>query len=357
MAHASSNDNTISTPDLFLRPYAPSWVDKLTGWIDARPASALNYYLGFGAVLLLIQVASLVFEGDLPIKSFSIVHVYMSVAIPSFLALSHYFDNRAAQALESMQPGLKVSDEEFVDLKFQLTTLPSGTTILSSIIMVGILFILETIGGEYRPPELLSLPMTANLVRIIYYLGFWIMGAFFYHTLHQLRMINEIYTKHTQVNLFRIKPLYAFSNLSALTAGCIAMITYGWMLVNPDIELNAPAIFLNVIIFLLALVTFLWPQLGIHGLQVKEKDRLIEEANRRLEKIILEIHKSVDGGKLNKMTELNMGIMTIEIEIRNLKSIHTWPWQPETVRWLVTALVLPLGLWFVQFLLQRLLGS
>jgi hypothetical protein len=357
MVTTSSNDSTISNIRIDSPPYSPSWIDKVTGWIDARPGSALNYYFGFGAVLLLVQVAFLVFEGSWPIKSFSIVHAYMSVAIPSFLALTHYLDNRAAKALESMRSGLNVSDREFVGLKFRLTTLPLGATILSSIIMVGTLFILETIGGEYRPPELFTLPMTANLVRIIYYLGFWIMGAFFYHTLHQLRMINEIYTKYTQVNLFRIKPLYAFSNLSALTAGSIAMITYGWMLVNPDVDLNTPAIFLNVIIFLLVLVTFLWPQLGIHSLQVMEKDRLIEEANRRLEKIIHEIHKSVDGGELSKMTELNMGIMTLEIEIRNLKSIHTWPWQPETVRWLVTALVLPLGLWFVQFLLQRVLGS
>jgi hypothetical protein len=170
-------------------------------------------------------------------------------------------------------------------------------------------------------------------------------------------MINEIYTKHTHINLFRIKPLYAFSNLSALTAGCIATITYGWMLVNPDQELNAPSIVLNVIILLLALVTFLWPQLGIHSIQVKEKDRLVEEANQRLEKIMLEIHKCVDGGKLGKMAELNMAIRTVEIELSNLKGIHTWPWQPETVRWLITALVLPLGLWFIQFLLQHLLGS
>jgi len=30
--------------------------------------------------------------------------------------------------------------------------------------------------------------------------------------------------------------------------------------------------------------------------------------------------------------------------------------KPETVRWLITALVLPLGLWLIQFVLQRVLG-
>ena len=46
----------------------------------------------------------------------------------------------------------------------------------------------------------------------------------------------------------------------------------------------------------------------------------------------------------------------LEIEQKALRRISTWPWQPETVRWLVTALVLPLGLWLVQYFLQRVLG-
>jgi hypothetical protein len=39
-----------------------------------------------------------------------------------------------------------------------------------------------------------------------------------------------------------------------------------------------------------------------------------------------------------------------------LERIPTWPWRPETLRLLITALVLPLGLWLAQFILQRLLG-
>ena len=34
----------------------------------------------------------------------------------------------------------------------------------------------------------------------------------------------------------------------------------------------------------------------------------------------------------------------------------TWPWPPETVRLLITALALPLGLWLIQFLVQRAFG-
>jgi hypothetical protein len=40
-----------------------------------------------------------------------------------------------------------------------------------------------------------------------------------------------------------------------------------------------------------------------------------------------------------------------------LNAISTWPWQPETLRFLVTALLLPLLLWILQYVLQLVLGS
>jgi hypothetical protein len=104
------------------------------------------------------------------------------------------------------------------------------------------------------------------------------------------------------------------------------------------------------------LATFIWPQLGIHGLQVEEKDRLLEEVSARLEAVMRKIHRDVDSGNLENMIELNMTLVTLELELNAVERIKTWPWQPETLRWLVAALVLPLGLWFIQFLLQRLLG-
>lgn len=357
MTDSPAKKKSSTTHGIKTLPYAPSWIDRLTGWIDKLPGSAWIYYIGLAALLLVLQASFIWAEGGFSIETFSIVHLYISIAIAAFFALTNFLDDRAEKAFEAMQNVLNVSDKKFAELEYRLTNLPSGMTILASLITVGGIYTAELIGGQYRLAELEGLPVSATLIRVIYYIGFWIMGTYFYHAIHQLRMVDEIYTKYTHVNLFRIKPLYAFSNLSAFTSGSIAVIVYGWMLVNPDMEVNAPGIVINIIIFLLVLVTFLWPQLGIHSLQVREKDRLIEEANQRFEKIMLEIHQSVDGGKLGRMAELNMAIMTLEIELNNLNKINTWPWQPETLRWLITALVLPLGLWLIQFVLQRVLGS
>jgi len=48
---------------------------------------------------------------------------------------------------------------------------------------------------------------------------------------------------------------------------------------------------------------------------------------------------------------------SLQIEQRALESISTWLWQPETVRLLITALALPLGLWVAQYVLQNVLGK
>jgi hypothetical protein len=56
------------------------------------------------------------------------------------------------------------------------------------------------------------------------------------------------------------------------------------------------------------------------------------------------------------MMDLNMTIAGLEMEQNALNRIPTWPWEPETVRLLVTALLLPLGLWIVQVVLQVIMG-
>jgi hypothetical protein len=179
-----------------------------------------------------------------------------------------------------------------------------------------------------------------------------------YHTIHQLRLINRIYTRYTDINLFRMRPLYAFSNLSAFTAGSFAVIIYGWLYVNPSFQLNDPVLLVWVLIFIItALVTFVWPQMGMHRLQVAEQEQLLDEAYIRLEAAVTNLHSQLDNGELQEMENLNYAISSLETEINTLKRIRTWPWEPETLQILVTALALPLGLWFIQLIVERLFGS
>ena len=338
------------------RPYAPSWVNHLNTWLARMPGSNWLYYFGFWLVLFLIPSIVYLVEGVLPSGSFLPVQGFIPGVIAFFLAMFHYLDERVDASLTAMRPALKVSEGQYQELRYQLTNLPAGLTLIASLITLAIIFLTELMTEPYRIEVLDLSPVSTNLFRIIYFLGWWVLGAFLYHAVHQLRLINRIYTQHTRINLFRMKPLYAFSNLSALTAGSIAMVLYGWMAVAPGVSLAHPITFIvTFMVLLIAVVIFIWPQLGIHNLQVAEKDRLLEEANQRFEAIIGELHRRVDAGELDQMNDLRVTMTNLEMELNALKRIHTWPWQPETVRWLITALVLPLGLWLIQSVLQRVL--
>jgi hypothetical protein len=343
------------------RPYAPSWVDRLTTWVARLPGPSWSYYLGIGLVVFLLQTAALWGEGALPINnSVHRVHAFLAGAIAFFLVLFHHLDERAGVALAVLRPALKATEQEYDQLHFRLTTLPARATLLASLVALVFNALLETIGEHYHLDPLNPFPISGHLFRLVYLLLWGIFGAFLYHTVHQLRLINRIYTQHTHINLFRMKPLYALSNLAALTAGGLSVIPYGFLLIVIGTEaIKQQPLVLSFYIFLtlLAFATFIWPQMGVHRLQVEEKERLLYEANRRFEATIADLHQRIDSGQLEGIGTLNTVLGSLELERNALKRIGTWPWEPEVVRLLVTALALPLGLWIIQFVLQRVLGS
>jgi hypothetical protein len=323
------------------------------------PGSSWSYYLGIAVGLLLVQSATAWIEGAIPAATFLPAQVFLAGAIAFILALFRYLNERAESALSNLRDALDAEGGVLDRLQYELTTLPAGRTVLASLLILAVVLLTEYAGETYRLESLDGFPTSAALLRGLYLAIWWIFGALLYHTVHQLRLINRIYTRFTRINLFQMKPLYAFSNLTAFTAGSLTVLPYGFLAANQisfQGELDPAAILLILGIQAIAVLTFLWPQLGIHQLQAAEKGRLMDEANRRLEATIQELHRRVDGGEHEKVGELNTTLAALQTELAALKGIPTWPWQPETVRWLITALVLPLGLWLIQSVLQRVLS-
>ncbi len=77
----------------------------------------------------------------------------------------------------------------------------------------------------------------------------------------------------------------------------------------------------------------------------------------RYEATFAELHERIDNREFEEIDELMKVISVLETERDTLKRISTWPWQPETLQFLMTALLLPLLLWIIQYVLQLLLGS
>lgn len=336
--------------------YKPSWVDRLTDWIAIRPGPCWVYYLGIGIVLFMILSVVMWIEGVYPVGTFHLTHAYLAGVMSFYLALFYYLDEWADSALVTMRSALTMSEEVYNSLRYRLTTLPAKPALIVSIAVPTYIFLSEAILEPYRLEVFDTYPISANLLYIIYLLCWSVFGIYVYHAIHQLRLINQIYTKHTRIDLFQSKPLYAFSNITAFTAGSIAMISYGWLVIHPFIRLNDPYVFIVLLIILvLTIIIFIWPQLGLHRLQVAEKERLKDVAFQRFESITADLHHKLNDGELEHMESLNYAISSLEIELNVLKGIPTWPWEPETISVLITALALPLGLWVIQFILERVL--
>jgi hypothetical protein len=310
-------------------------------------------------VLVIVLVAALWTEEVYPIGTVFPVQLFMPAMIILMLAMIHVLDNGAGAALKTLRPVLTATEEEVDLLRYRLTTLPAVPTLLASLAMVAVIFLLGVITGDRESSleALATSPLAANLLLVVYYVGWWSFGAFAYHTLHQLQVINRIYTRHTRVSLFAMSPLYAFSGVTALTAATLAIVTYGWTALNPDNLDDPVSIVVIFLITVLALAAFAWPLLGARRLLFAEKSQKLDQVSRRLDAVYSKMHEHIDSGEIEALEDLTKVVSALETERDMLQAISTWPWQPETLRFLATALLLPLLLWILQFILQRFLGA
>jgi hypothetical protein len=106
---------------------------------------------------------------------------------------------------------------------------------------------------------------------------------------------------------------------------------------------------------LLATASFLFPLHDIHRRLVAEKEHLASEANLRLAAMIATLHQRVDSQNLEKMDDVNSAMASLIPEREALSKISTWPWQPETLRGFIGAVVLPIVLWLVTTILGQMI--
>jgi hypothetical protein len=337
-------------------PYAPSWVDRFNAWIDRLPGSSWAYYLGIGLVLFSILSVVHWVEGARPVGTFLAAHGFLAGMIVLFPALLHYLDGDADAAFATLRPALETEGAALESLRYRLTTLPPLPTLLANLVTaVACVFISERYGTPSSFSELASFPISAGLIYGVYVLAWFVWGGLVYHTIHQLSVINHVLAEHTRISLFRMGPLYAFSSLTALTAVGLIIPVYAWNAMN-QVLLDPIALALTLPVTALALAAFVWPLLGTRRLLAEEKGQMLDALSLRLEALYVKLHERVDREELEGVGNLNTAIATLEREQTALSKISTWPWQPETPRWLVTALVTPLVLWIIQYFLQRVLA-
>ncbi len=135
--------------------YAPSWIDRVTGWVGRRPGPSWGYYAGLGLGLLLVQVLVLWIEGSFATGTFFAAQVFTARTIAYFLALFQYLDCWAAAALSTLRPALNATEEEYGRLRYEITTLPARPMLLASVVTLLIATVQESLWGTLSSYEAL----------------------------------------------------------------------------------------------------------------------------------------------------------------------------------------------------------
>lgn len=339
------------------RWYRPSWVDHLDDWIDSLPGPTWGYYLAVAVVLVLTNAIIKWTDGAYPPGVFHPFHVVVMVSGVWYMGLIHYLDRAACVAMDRFRPALHGPAARLAQMEYCLTTMPARNTLLVTAagIVIGVLVFIASIRGVVLSPAALAF---TSPVAVWYEAGICIFlnMAFLlcvYHTVHQLRTVNRIYTTSTRIDLFNMTPLYAFSLLSALTAGGGLMLMYAWVATEPDLADDKISLAAALVTGVVALLTFLLPLLGIHRMLEAEKTEAQVAVAQRIKRCIDELHQRMDESFAAEV-EAPIKIMAgLQQELAYLSKLPTWPWQPETVRGLVTAVFLPIVLWLSTRLLER----
>lgn len=341
-----------------IRPYAPSWLDRLTDLVGRLRIPYPVIYLVVGVVLALGRTIIAWMDGSYPVGTFFAVHIIDGFIPAYFLFAVHLLDDLARRAMADYRPRLRGGDAEYESLTYRLTTMPFRTNLV-----VGILATAE--GAVYIPLLLspvdiershyLTSPAATAADTTLSILAGLLMLTFGYHTLRQLWLISRIYTRHTNVSIFDIGGLYALSRVTALTAVAWLFFTYIYFALYVQGGINSVVngvVVASIVIG--ALLAFVVPLYGAHRLLVTAKNVRLSEIARSIEHTADAVQtKTVAGEYTDELQHID-GALDSLLKLREVVAkAKTWPWEPDALRVVLTAVLLPILIWAVTRVLER----
>ena len=340
----------------FERPYKPSWFDVFNQWVERLPVNMWLFHLLFGILLVLIHVFFLWLDGNLlTVEIFPII-IFNSFAIPFLFLMMHLLDKQAIKALSTMQPVLDITQEENQNYAYQLSNLPFLAPLVAATLLMLITILLPSVTiSPLRYAVLEQLPTFNVVFHILDKSSAFLFGVLIYHTIRQLRLVNQINHKIGTIHLFNLGPLQGFSRLTGTTAIGLLVFVYPWMLINPEL-LSDPILFAIIAIFtFIAILVFLWPLWGVHRIIEQEKQKELLEINTRFETQLSRFNQHIDHGEFAEAEKLSGIITSFDVQHKRIKAIPTWPWSPEIARLVLTAIALPIVLMILQYFIVQAL--
>lgn len=345
------------------RAYSPSWIDRIVSAIDRLPGPAWIYY-----VALALAVASLAnvlrwMDRSLQFGSFDPFRVSEAFFAPYMLGAIHYLGLVARASLDSFRSVLGIGESELSRIRYELTTTPARQGFIIGLVGVvaGILNLLSAPAG-YGISE-------ANAgYTYVYAFAFAAYTSavgllFFWHITRQLRHVNRIHAQASHIDIIEGSSLYSFSRLTALTGLAILVLIYFLNFFLNSIRSQDPSVGttpLSIGILVagnsIAIASFVLPLYGMHMRLARKKTMMIEESTRSFHKSASRLHAAIDEGDMATVDSMHRAMTSLNVERQSLDRISTWPWPSGTGRGFFTAIALPILLFLITRILEKILA-
>lgn len=339
------------------RPYAPSWLDVITDAVRRLPIPFALVYLVVGLALGLVRAVVGWVDGSYPFGTFFPVHVLDGLIPLYFLCVIHLLDDMSGRALEDFRSKL-TGATSFEEMRYRLTTMPAITTAILGVLgfALGAIYIqFFFTPDDITRSRYFTSPTAVAVDTVLSGFSGLMMIMFAFHTIRQLRMISLIYTRHTSVSIFAVGPLYALSRVTAVTTVSLLFFSYVYLAVYAGWTIYSVSNgVILVMMLLVSLLTFIVPLWGAHRLLQREKNHRQGEIGRRIEATADALHAKSDRGEYTAdMDHLNTALDALLKERGVVAKASTWPWEPDAVRAVITAVLLPVFIWLVTRILER----
>jgi hypothetical protein len=347
-----AHDVTAAAP---ARPFAPSPLDRLVDAIRRGRVPPHLLYAALALVLVLTVVAVTWADGTFP-DDFRFIHVMLPVYAMALLPSYHYRNDVAVRAFAQTRPLLVGDEQELAALEFRLVHLPNRTLVAGATGGLLLLAAAMAIRPEDSDERLAMMTSPAASVvegalQLLVWTGVGITTA---HILTQIRVVNEIYTRHVRADLFTLGPLYALSRLAAVNTLFTVAVVVVASLALSQLATTAQWAAIGGAALLLAAASFLAPVWGAHRLLSQQKTRHRDALRRRSARTLDRLQELVDEGDFEGAAALNDVIAALTAADKAVDDVSTWPWDVDTGRAVITGLLAPIVIWLVTTVLDRL---
>ena len=346
-----SRARTTAASDLLSNDPPLSLIDRWIRRLDRSASARVLFYLVLPAGLILVVHLLSWSCGGLRTGGFSPqLATTVSVSVV-FIGTIHYAQRTAGRALRRFAPALKTDPSDLARFHHGLTSVP--TAAIAGAVVGGALLLAAV---NLSDPTFYGMLSTGLCVRPVIVTFGWMNSILIvlasYIGIRDLLLIRRAHAAAPVINLFERGPLFAFSTLSSRLALITAVFTYAWILIFPtSLQNTVNAAYLLGVNVPLILIIFVYPLYGMHGRMVDEKERLLAESGRRIQRALEALHAAPE--RKPASADPHRQLTSMIEEEAYLRKIPTWPWEPGTLTAVVTAVLLPLVLVILQQVAAR----